>query len=348
MSSIANSESTYSATTEPKAEWPILLAIASAVALLHILTNGRYGFHRDELQFLSDARHLDWGFVCLPAAHAIHRTHRSGDLRRIARWPAAVLRPRAGRWPLSSPASWPSELGGGRLAQFTAALAVALSPMPLFNGTEFQYTSFDFLWWVLIAYFVIRLLKSRRPRWWLAIGADIGIGLLTKYSIVFYIAGILAGVVLTPARRYLASHLVLGRHCRWRCSCSFPTSSGSCTTTSSPTTSSSTSTSAMWARAAPMDFCKHQFLICTNLFAAPLWLAGLAGFLLNRRYRMLAFMYLVPLALFFFGKGRGYYMAAGYPMLMAMGAVMGERWLPSLPALGHAAPPRPSSFQGWH
>ncbi|MDE3064011.1 MAG: hypothetical protein KGJ51_13275, partial [Acidobacteriota bacterium] len=40
--------------------------VAVAVALLHIATNGRYGFHRDELQFLSDARHLDWGFVSYP------------------------------------------------------------------------------------------------------------------------------------------------------------------------------------------------------------------------------------------------------------------------------------------
>src|SRR5215472_17718846 len=43
-----------------------LLVISGAVALLHLLTNGRYGFHRDELQFLSDARHLDWGFVAYP------------------------------------------------------------------------------------------------------------------------------------------------------------------------------------------------------------------------------------------------------------------------------------------
>src|ERR1700685_2085020 len=40
--------------------------IAAIVALAHILTNGRYGFHRDELQVLSDARHLDWGFVPYP------------------------------------------------------------------------------------------------------------------------------------------------------------------------------------------------------------------------------------------------------------------------------------------
>ena len=68
------------------------------------------------------------------------------------------------------------ELGGGRLAQMTAALAIALSPLPLFEGTEFQYTTFDYLWWVLIAYFVIRLLKTEDPRWWLAIGATIGVG----------------------------------------------------------------------------------------------------------------------------------------------------------------------------
>ena len=43
-----------------------LLFIAVAVGMVHLLTNSRYGFHRDELQFLSDARHLDWGFVAYP------------------------------------------------------------------------------------------------------------------------------------------------------------------------------------------------------------------------------------------------------------------------------------------
>ena len=54
------------------------------------------------------------------------------------------------------------------------------------------------------------------------------------------------------------------------------------------------------------------------------------GYLWDRRYRMLAWMYLIPLALFVVGKGRGYYLGAAYPMLMAMGAVMGERWVDSL------------------
>lgn len=46
-----------------RADYAILLLIAAGAAILHIAANGRYGFHRDELQFLLDARHLDWGLV---------------------------------------------------------------------------------------------------------------------------------------------------------------------------------------------------------------------------------------------------------------------------------------------
>ena len=77
-------------------------------------------------------------------------------------------------------------------------------------------------------------------------------------------------------------------------------------------------------------FFRDQFIICANLFAAPLWIAGLIYFFWERRYRMLGWMYVIPLALFVLGKGRGYYVAAAYPMLFAMGAVVGERWVDSL------------------
>jgi hypothetical protein len=222
------------------------------------------------------------------------------------------------------------ELGGARLAQITAALAVAFSPLPLFEGTEFQYTTFDFLWWVLIAYFTVRLLNSENPRWWLAIGATVGLGLQTKYAIAFYIAGILAGLVVTPARRYFASRwfwagiamalLIFLPNLVWLVRHDFI---------------SYQFLQHIHARdvgeGRGEGFWKGQFLICANLAAAPLWIAGLIGFLRERRYRMLALMYLVPLALFAISKGRSYYMAGAYPMLLAMGAPMADRWLNSLP-----------------
>jgi hypothetical protein len=305
-----------------------LLALAAVVAVVHLATNGRYGFHRDELQFLSDARHLDWGFVAYPPLTPC--IERIGleifglslvGLRLfsvVAQAAIVVLTGLMAR-----------ELGGGRLAQVTSALAVALSPLPLFEGTEFQYTSFENLWWVLIAYFTIRLLKSENPRWWLAIGSAVGLGLLTKYSIAFFIAGILAGIVLSRARRFLLSGwfwggiglalLIVLPNFLWQVNHGF---------ISYHFLQHIHVRDVGEGRA--NGFLRDQVLICINLFAAPLAVVGLIAFLRHARYRMLAWMYIVPFALFFFAKGRGYYLAAAYPMLLAMGAATGEGWVQSL------------------
>jgi 4-amino-4-deoxy-L-arabinose transferase-like glycosyltransferase len=139
--------------------WPALILIATVVTALHLATNGRYGFHRDELQFLSDARQLDWGFVPFTAAiqHlglAVFGTSLVGlRLASVLFQSGAIL----------IAGLMARELGGGRLAQVTTALAVAFSPLPIFEGTEFQYSSFDYFWWILAAYGVIRLLKSDTP-----------------------------------------------------------------------------------------------------------------------------------------------------------------------------------------
>jgi hypothetical protein len=332
MASIQKQPGAAQTTTQPRSAFAILLAIAAVVTLVHLLTNGRYGFHRDEFQFLSDALHLDWGFVAYPPLTPFLE-HISLSLFGLSLVGLRLFSVLAQAAAIVVTGLMAKELGGGRLAQATAALAVALSPLPLFEGTEFQYSSFDFLWWVLIAYFTIRLLKTENPRWWLAIGVVVGLGLLTKYSIVFFIAGILGGVVLSRARRCLASGwfwsgmalalLICLPNFLWQVQHGF---------ISYHFLQHIHIRDVGEGRA--NGFLRDQFLICVNLFAAVLWLPGLIGFLRNRRYRMLAWMYLIPLALFMLAKGRGYYMAAAYPMLLAMGAVMGARWVATLPRLG--------------
>lgn len=304
------------------------LAIAAVVTLVHLLTNHNYGFHRDELQVLSDARHLDWGFVPYPPLTPF--VERVGmSIFGLSLTGLRLFSVIAQALAIVFTALMARELTGGRLAQVTAALAVALSPLPLFEGTEFQYSSFDYLWWVLIAYFIIRLLKTENPRWWLAIGATVGIGLLTKYTICFLVAGILAGMLLTNVRRSLLSGwfwaaavlalLIFLPNLVWQIRHGFI---------------SLHFLQHIHARdvdeGRAQGFVTQQFLICTNLFSAPLWIAGLLAFLRDRRYRMLAWMYLVPFALFFFSKGRFYYVAAAYPMLMAMGAAAAENWVMAL------------------
>jgi hypothetical protein len=306
----------------------LLIAIAGVIALVHVATNGRYGLHRDELQTLSDALHIEWGFVAYPPLTPfVERV----SMAVFGHWliglrMASVIAQAA---VIVVTGLMARELGGGRLAQVAAAVATALAPLALFEGTEFQYTTFDYLWWVLIAYFVIRLLKSDDPRWCLAIGTVIGIGLMTKYTMAFYVAGIVAGAVLTRARKYLMSGWFWGGigiafficlpNVIWQ-----------------------------WRH----DFISYHFLHYihardvrqgrgdgfwtgqisgdTNFFALPLWVGGLICYLRSDKYRMLAWMYLIPLAIFAVTKARFYYVGAAYPMLLAMGAAAGERWVAKL------------------
>jgi len=331
MASIISQQNLRTTDMSPRTEILPVLAIATAITLVHLFTNNRYGLHRDELQFLSDARHLDWGFVPYPPLTPfVERISLAlFGLNLVGLRLASVL---VQALSIIIAGLMTRELGGGRLAQFTAALAVAVSPLPLFEGTEFQYSSFDYLWWLLAAYSIIRLLKSENPRWWLAIGASVGVGLETKYTMCFFVAGIVGGLLFTNARRFLLSP--------W-----FWTGAALAALIVLP--------NAIWqirhgfisyhflqhihvrdvGQGRHKDFLTSQLWLCASSLAVPLWLAGLVSFFRSARYRMLAWMYVIPLALFYFGKGRSYYLAAAYPMLIAMGAVLAERWLATLSAL---------------
>jgi 4-amino-4-deoxy-L-arabinose transferase-like glycosyltransferase len=84
------------------------------------------------------------------------------------------------------------DLGGKRPAQVVAAVAVAISPVAMTGGVMLHYLSFDCLWWVVVAFCMIRLLKTENPRWWLGVGAGIGLGMMTKYTMGFMVAGVIA------------------------------------------------------------------------------------------------------------------------------------------------------------
>lgn len=186
----------------------------------------------------------------------------------------------------------------------------------MFEGTEFQYTTFDYLWWVLIAYFVIRMLRSDDPRWCVPIGVVIGFGFMTKYTMGFYLAGIVGGLVLTEARQFFASKwfwigmalafLICLPNIIWQLQHGM---------ISLHFLQDIHKRDVLEGRG--KRFWLDQFRINTNLASAPLWIAGLIFFFRDRRYRMLAWMYVIPLALFAVTKARFYYVGAAYPTLLA-------------------------------
>jgi 4-amino-4-deoxy-L-arabinose transferase-like glycosyltransferase len=305
----------------------ILVAIAACVFALHLATNRQYGFHRDELQTLDDARYLDWGFVAYPPLTPF--------FGRLSQWlfdnsltGARVFPALAQAFVIVLGGLMARELGGRRMAQVISAFAVAVAPVSLAAGALLQYVAFDFLWWVLLAWLVMRLIRTGDERLWLAIGAVIGLGMMTKYTMLFLVAGLAVGMIFTGGARYLKSRwlwmgvalslLIFLANAIWQIQHHFIT----------------------------FDFLKYihardirigrtkyflpeQLFVAANLLTIPLWIAGLVYYFRREgsRFQTIAWMFLVPLALFTVAKGRSYYMAPAYPMLLAAGAVWEEQWL---------------------
>src|SRR5512136_3313953 len=305
----------------------ILVWMTVALIILHCLTNNQYGFHRDELNFIEDGRHLAWGYVDCPpftpfVAHIAEMLFGT-SLVGIRFFPAV-----AQGLVLVLTGLMVRRLGGNRWAQVIAAGGAAISGVSLNQGSIFMYVSFDFLWWVVVAYSVISLLKTGDARWWLAIGAAIGLGMLTKLTMGFLVAGLVAGVVFTPARRYLKSPwlwagaavalLIFLPNLLWMAQHGFI---------------SIQKLSFIHARDVGNGYYKwfllDQLYSAANPSSIYLWVLGLYFFWRSSRetnYRPLVWMYVVPLAGFLASQGRGYYLAPAYPMLIAGGAYyIGER-----------------------
>ena len=85
-----------------------------------------------------------------------------------------------------------------------------------------------------------------------------------------------------------------------------------------------------------MDFFSDQVLVCVNRLRRPVWLSP-GSCSIPARSPLSHAGVDVPgsaLALFWIDKGRFYYVAEAYPMLLAMGAVSGERWLARVAEVG--------------
>jgi 4-amino-4-deoxy-L-arabinose transferase-like glycosyltransferase len=325
LASSSKAHASSGSTAEPAVNYIGIFTVTIVITLVHLVTNGRYGFHRDELQVLSDALHLEWGYVVYPPLTPfVERVGMSiFGLSLVGLRLFSVI---AQATVIIFSGLMARELGGGRLAQFATALSVALAPLALFEGTEFQYTSFDYLWWVLLAYFVVRLLKSEDPRWCLAIGTVAGLGMLTKYTMAFFVIGVVGGALLTRARRYLLSRwfwagialafLIFLPNLVWQVRHDF---------ISIHFLQHIHARDVSQGRA--NGFWLQQLWVCTNSVAVLLWIVGLIAFFRNPRYRMLAWMYLIPALILWLSKGRGYYAGALYPMLIAMGATVLEQSL---------------------
>ncbi len=311
----------------------IVLAIAAVASLAQMLTAARYGIFRDELYYLDCARHLAWGYVDHPPLTvfiAWLERHAFGDsLYSLRLFPAL-----AGALTVWLSGRLARALGAAAFGQALAALAALIAPGYLLFFHLLTVNAFEPLFWTAAALLVVRIIQTGNQKLWLWFGLLAGIGILNKWSMLFFGFGTLLGLVLTPERRALRQKWIwLGfaiamllwlPNVIWNVQHHWPflelmrnvRSSGRDVVQS------------------PIPFLLDQ-TIFMNPLTAPLWVAGAFWYFFGTdpasgergRYRVLGWTWLFLTVFFMATGGKSYYLWPVYPMLFAAGGVALDAWL---------------------
>jgi len=319
----------------PTNDRPRIPLIAAIVTFgLHLVGNPHYGFFRDELYLIICGQRPGWGYVDQPpvvpllAAGSQMFGHSLVLLRAVPAFFAA-----AGVYVTCLLAV---ELGGGAFAEVLAALVVFFAPVLMNFGMKVSPDMVGVWLWPLAALYTLRLAKGADSRGWLVVGAAVGICLQSKYTVVFFFAALLLGLLLTPDRKILFSRwflagcglcgLIALPNFLWQAYYGFPT----------------------WEFlrngqhgknliVGPAQYLFQQLFI-TNVFLSFIWIIGLGWLLWNARRRFLGYTYIILIILMVVLHGKHYYPADVYPLLMAAGGVAIEAWANRWKALRLAAP----------
>ena len=323
--------STASDTPARVSLWPWVYGIAIAYFALHLATSTRYGYFRDALYYLACSERLAFGYVDQPPMIAVlgwvTRRTIGTSLPALLLWPALAG---AGRIVLT--AAFARELGAGRFGVVLAAVLAATPGVWWVIDHQFAMNAFEPLIWGGLAYVVLRIIKTGNSKLWVVFGLIAGVGLQTKYSIIFFASALLSSILLTRQRKILFTPWILAGgaiafliflpNLIWNIQHNFPflelmrniRATGKDVVLS------------------PGMYLVQQVLMM-NPVSFPFWLAGLVFYFLSRdakNYRALGWTFVITIALFMITHGKDYYSAPAYIIVLAAGATATQHLLDKL------------------
>ncbi len=305
--------------------------LAALVAIGHIVVNliTPFGVHRDEFLYLAMGDHLRlWRMDFPPFIALLANAQRAllGD----ALWSIRLAPALAGGVIVAMAAfaarCFAKDRDVPAWSPMLAALATIAAPVMLRPATLFQPVVFDQLWWTLALLALAMRASTNDMRWWIGIGAALGIGLLTKLSIAFIGVGVVVGVLVTPLRGDLLTRwpwlalllaLVLGA----------PSIVGQVALDWPITWQMRDLAAGQLERRSVLAFVAEQPMMVMPI-AFVLAMLGLWSLLANARFRAVGIAVLVSWIWLSVQKGKGYYGAPVYPVLFGAGAAALTMWTP--------------------
>jgi hypothetical protein len=315
-------------------------AIAAFSFALHMFANGRYGYFRDEFDYIICGRHPAWGYVdqppLLPSLSRIFLAIFGESLRGVRLLPALTASAL-----ILMTAAITRELGGKRFALILSAITVLIAPIYLSGGSLLTSNcDLEVLLWTACIFCAILAVRRDQPRYWLWFGVIAGIGLQEKYSILVLGFAMVVGLLLTSQRRILlnkwiwlggaAALLIFVPNLLWNVANHWPFVE----------LMRNIKDAGRDVVLSPWQYFSQQALLLHHL-STPVWITGVVAFLIAARFRPLRFLgwtYLISFAVFVILKGKNYYLAPIYPVYLAAGSVMidsaidasRQRWLKPL------------------
>ncbi len=305
-----------------QAWWFVPAIVALIYFTAHMITATRYGYFRDALYYLACSQHLDWGYVDQPPLIAVLAwvaRHTLGtSLRALLFWPAL-----AGCGRILLMAAFARELGAKRFGIALAATLAAVPAVWIAIDHQFAMNAFEPLFWTGCAFVLLRMIRTGDVRLWIAFGAIGGMGLENKYSMGFFAAALLLGLLLTPQRKLLwtpwllagggVALLIFLPNLLWNIHHHWPFLE----------LMRNIRASGKDVELPPLPYLGQQALMMAPQ-TLPFWLAGLWFYFFSRRataYRAFGWAFVITIAFFLLMRGKDYYSAAAYPMVLAAGAV---------------------------
>jgi 4-amino-4-deoxy-L-arabinose transferase-like glycosyltransferase len=281
-----------------------------------------YEFHRDEMLYLEQGKHLDWGYMEVPPLLSIFSwlSEIAGRNFYIVKfWPSLF-----GALTVLVVCMLVVEMKGKMFAQFVAGLCM-ITGAYLRVHYLFQPNFLEIFFWTLSAYLIVRYINTQNIKFIYALVVSLALGCLSKYSITFFIAGIFVGLVLTSNRKLLVSRhlyyaallfvLIILPNILWQYNHKWPVVHHM---------KELRETQLQYVN--PLDFLKNQLLMHLPCFFV--WIGGLIWLLRSngaKPYRMIAWIFITVVVLLTITNGKDYYTLGAYPMIFAAGGVWLEQ-----------------------
>ncbi|MEE9348307.1 MAG: glycosyltransferase family 39 protein [Robiginitomaculum sp.] len=190
--------------TKPYALYTVMFLLGLMAVRIAALPFYSVGLHGDEAQYWSWAQDLDWGYFSKPPLIAwiiAVTTGIFGDSEWAVRLSSPIMHMlTAAMLYKTARFLWDSQTG------FWAATLYSIMPGVSLSAGLVSTDVALLLLWAIALYAILRLREKPQWRWAIITGVTIGIGLLAKYSMAFFLPAIFGAIVIdAPTRRALFS-----------------------------------------------------------------------------------------------------------------------------------------------